>query len=202
MLPLPLKTLLISLLCITNVVVVVNALPAPGSSSQEAAVVAKAASGSNQLKLIGYLVFQTEKDAKPFKDRKFPNMESHKDDWFPQLIYSHYAPPKGYYVCKVYGATDFVETIKEHSRYSSRTVTFDSTQSPNRGVVMISPVLSSVSKQELQMLVPTAILTLHPPIVICENLSGQRTPVADWTDLGVKESLPDQYIKEVKKQPK
>ncbi|KAJ3739661.1 hypothetical protein DFH05DRAFT_1512192 [Lentinula detonsa] len=103
--------------------------------------------------------------------------------------------------CKVYGATDFVETIKEHTRYSSRTVTFDSTQSPNRGVVMISPVLSGVSKQELQMLVPTAILTQHPPTVICENFSGERTPVADWTDLGVKKYLPDQYIKEVNVRP-
>ncbi|KAJ3739660.1 hypothetical protein DFH05DRAFT_485904 [Lentinula detonsa] len=58
MLPLPLKTLLISLLCITNVVVVVNALPAPVSSSQEATGVEAPASQSTQL--IGYLVFQTK----------------------------------------------------------------------------------------------------------------------------------------------
>ncbi|KAJ3733694.1 hypothetical protein DFJ43DRAFT_1038204 [Lentinula guzmanii] len=82
--PLPLKIFLISLICITNMVVV-NTGPVTRVQKTAADNLLAKRDGP----LIGYFTFLKEEDAVLFKGGKFPDMQNHKGEWFPYPIYSH-----------------------------------------------------------------------------------------------------------------
>ncbi|KAJ3785421.1 hypothetical protein GGU10DRAFT_354893 [Lentinula aff. detonsa] len=197
---LPLKTLLISLLCIVNMVQVVNTHPVTQEVTRQKPTALQATRSS---RLIGYFVFSDEKETEPYKNGEFPNMGIYEGTWFLRPIHSH--PASNGLHCKVFDTRQLVEGIKrfKYARYHGISVKPDVQNSQmtsfDTRAVVITPAQSNL-QQELQMLVPTAMLIERPPTVDCENEEGAQTPVADWTDLGL--NLPEQYINQVKKQPK
>ncbi|KAJ3739663.1 hypothetical protein DFH05DRAFT_1529917 [Lentinula detonsa] len=192
--PLPLKIFLISLICIVNMVVV---------NTGPVARVQKTAADNLLAKrdgpLIGYLTFLKEEDSAPFRNGKFPAMKKDEDIWSPYPIYSHPGSDR-FFTCKVFDTSGLLKIMeaRQKARYYS-TSAEDAMPTASSSAAVITPVHSS-SKSELQMFVPKSLLTRYPPSVDCLIGEDEATPVADWTNLGLK-SLPDQYTRQFK-QPK
>ncbi|KAJ3981362.1 hypothetical protein F5890DRAFT_561156 [Lentinula detonsa] len=98
----PLKIILVSLICILANVVVVNTAPQAVTRLQKTQKL-QAIRGH---RLIGYFLFLDKKDTLPYKDGNFPHYTM---DWFPSAIYSHPASNTRLHVCKVFDTSVFME---------------------------------------------------------------------------------------------